>query len=106
MKWSKSLIEKLSIHFEGKMFFDQSQSSEIARKIYSTDASVYQVKPNAVAIPHSVKDIKRLVHFALDNKTSLIPRGAGTSLAGQVVGDGIAMEIGASMSKIILLNKK
>ncbi len=106
MKWSKSLIEKLSIHFEGKLFFDQSQSSEIARKIYSTDASVYQVKPNAVAIPHSARDIKRLVHFALDNKTSLIPRGAGTSLAGQVVGDGIAMEIGASMSKIILLNKK
>lgn len=106
MHWSKADIEKLSIHFEGKLFFDQSQSSEIARKIYSTDASVYQVKPKAVAIPNSSKDIKRLVHFALNQHTSLIPRGAGTSLAGQVVGDGISMEIGPAMSKIILLNKK
>jgi FAD/FMN-containing dehydrogenase/Fe-S oxidoreductase len=106
MHWSQADIEKLSIHFEGKLFFDQSQRSEIARKIYSTDASVYQVKPNAVAIPYSSKDIKRLVQFALDKNTNLIPRGAGTSLAGQVVGDGISMEIGPAMSKIILLNKK
>jgi len=106
MHWSKADIEKLSIHFEGKLYFDQSQSSEIARKIYSTDASVYQVKPKAVAIPNSSKDIKRLVHFALNLHTNLIPRGAGTSLAGQVVGDGISMEIGPEMSKIILLNKK
>ena len=106
MHWSKADIEKLSIHFEGQLFFDQSQRSEIARKIYSTDASVYQVKPNAVAIPKSPKDIKRLIHFALNHQTNLIPRGAGTSLAGQVVGDGISMEIGSAMSKIILLNKK
>ena len=51
MIWSNSELENLTIHFEGKLYLDQSQNSEIARKIYSTDASVYQVKPSAVAIP-------------------------------------------------------
>ncbi|WP_395618691.1 FAD-binding and (Fe-S)-binding domain-containing protein, partial [Aquirufa sp.] len=71
-----------------------------------TDASVYQVKPAAVAIPASSKDIKRLIQFAIQAKTGLIPRGAGTSLAGQVVGDGIVMEISAALGKVISLNKK
>lgn len=106
MIWSKSEIENLSIHFEGKLYFDQSQNAEIARKVYSTDASVYQVRPNAVAIPANYKDIKRLVLFAKKHKTSIIPRGAGTSLAGQVVGNGIVMEVSSNFSRILLLNKK
>jgi len=106
MVWSKSELENLTIHFEGKLYLDQTQDSEIARKIYSTDASVYQVKPIAVAIPANYKDIKRLIHFAKKHKTSIIPRGAGTSLAGQVVGNGIVMELASNLSKILLLNKK
>jgi hypothetical protein len=46
MIWSHSELENLTIHFEGKLYLDQSQNAEIARKIYSTDASVYQVKPS------------------------------------------------------------
>jgi FAD/FMN-containing dehydrogenase/Fe-S oxidoreductase len=106
MVWSKSEVENLTIHFEGTLYVDQSQKSEIARKIFSTDASVYQVKPSAVAIPANSKDIKRLLLFAKKHKTSIIPRGAGTSLAGQVVGDGIVMEVASNLSRIILLNKK
>lgn len=106
MVWSKSELENLKIHFEGKLYVDQSQDSEIARKIYATDASVYQVRPSAVAIPANSKDIKRLLQFAKKHKTSIIPRGAGTSLAGQVVGEGIVMEVASNLSRIILLNKK
>ncbi|MHA8052137.1 FAD-binding and (Fe-S)-binding domain-containing protein [Aquirufa sp. OSTEICH-129A] len=106
MAWSQREYHQLSAHFEGKLFFDASQSSQIARKIYATDASVYQVQPQAVAIPASQKDIKRLIQFAKNNKLGIIPRGAGTSLAGQVVGDGIVMEVSSAMSKIISLNKK
>lgn len=106
MAWSNREFHTLSAHFEGKLYFDTSQSSQIARKIYATDASVYQVQPQAVAIPSSSKDIKRLIQFAKNNKLGIIPRGAGTSLAGQVVGDGIVMEISSAMSKIISLNKK
>ncbi|MCZ2472249.1 FAD-binding protein [Aquirufa ecclesiirivi] len=106
MAWSQREYHLLSAHFEGKLYFDTSQSSQIARKIYATDASVYQVQPKAVAIPASSKDIKRLIQFARNNKLGIIPRGAGTSLAGQVVGEGIVMEVSSSMSKIISLNKK
>ncbi|MFD3407875.1 FAD-linked oxidase C-terminal domain-containing protein [Aquirufa sp. HETE-83D] len=106
MSWSNYEVRLLKDHFEGQLFFDESQSSQIAKRIYATDASVYQVKPAAVAIPATVKDIKRLIQFANQAKTGLIPRAAGTSLAGQVVGDGIVMEISAAMGKVISLNRK
>ena len=106
MAWNSTDLKNLELHFEGKLFFSDSLKSKIARKIYATDASVYQVQPKAVAIPQSHKDIKRLIHFAYKSKTGLIPRGAGTSLAGQVVGDGIVVEIASDLSKIISLNKK
>jgi len=106
MSWSTYEVRLLKDHFEGQLFFDESQKSQIAKRIYATDASVYQVKPAAVAIPASVKDIKRLIQFAVQAKTGLIPRGAGTSLAGQVVGDGIVMEISSALGKVISLNKK
>lgn len=106
MSWSNYEVRLLKDHFEGQLFFDESQSSQIAKRIYATDASVYEVKPAAVAIPASSKDIKRLILFAAQTKTSLIPRGAGTSLAGQVVGDGIVMEISSALGKVISLNKK
>ncbi|MFM1821498.1 MAG: hypothetical protein RLZZ402_1857 [Bacteroidota bacterium] len=106
MSWSNYEVRMLKDHFEGQLFFDESQSSQIAKRIYATDASVYQVKPAAVAIPASSKDIKRLIQFASQAKTGLIPRGAGTSLAGQVVGDGVVMEISSALSKVISLNRK
>jgi FAD/FMN-containing dehydrogenase/Fe-S oxidoreductase len=106
MSWSNYEVRLLKDHFEGQLFFDESQSTRIAKRIYATDASVYQVKPAAVAIPASSKDIKRLIQFAIQAKTGIIPRGAGTSLAGQVVGDGIVMEISAALGKVISLNKK
>ena len=106
MSWSTYEVRLLKDHFEGQLFFDESQSARIAKRIYATDASVYQVKPAAVAIPASSKDIKRLIQFAIQAKTGLIPRGAGTSLAGQVVGDGIVMEISSALGKVISLNKK
>jgi FAD/FMN-containing dehydrogenase len=106
MSWSKYEVRLLKDHFEGQLFFDESQSTKIAKRIYATDASVYQVEPAAVAIPATVKDIKRLIQFASQAKTGLIPRGAGTSLAGQVVGNGIVMEISSALGKVISLNRK
>lgn len=106
MPWSKHDAENLAIHFEGELFFKNNLQSDLTRKIYATDASVYEVKPLAVAKPASAKDIKRLIQFAEKHRTSIIPRGAGTSLAGQVVGEGIVMEVGAPLSKIVQLNKK
>ncbi len=74
------------------------------RRIYATDASAYREIPEAVAIPETEEDLKKLIRFATENKTSLIPRTAGTSLAGQVVGGGIVVDVSKHFTKIIEIN--
>ena len=76
------------------------------RILYATDASAYRELPLAVAMPHTVEDIKKLIRFAHDEKTSLIPRTAGTSLAGQVVGKGIVVDVSKHFTRILELNKE
>jgi len=90
--------------FEGTLYFDQSPQHEAERLLYATDASVYQEKPLAVAIPKTVEDLKRLVRFARQYTTSLIPRAAGTSLAGQVVGSGVVVDISKFFTTILEIN--
>jgi len=98
------MTQKL-LHFsdqlEGELFLD-----ETTRILYATDASAYREIPLAVAIPHSVRDLKKLILFARENQTSLIPRTAGTSLAGQVVGKGIIVDVSRNFTKIIEFNKE
>src|SRR6187402_3214228 len=85
----------------GEFFTD-----ETTRKLYATDASAYREIPLAVAIPKTEKDIEMLIRFANENKTSIIPRTAGTSLAGQVVGGGIVVDVSKNFNKIIEVNKE
>lgn len=79
---------------------------ETMRTLYATDASAYREMPLAVAIPADEKDIKTLIAFARANKTSLIPRTAGTSLAGQVVGNGIIVDVSRTFTKILEINEE
>jgi FAD/FMN-containing dehydrogenase/Fe-S oxidoreductase len=72
--------------------------------IYSTDASAYRESPIAVALPKTSQDILKLIQFANLHKITLIPRGAGTSLAGQVVGKGIVVDISRYMNRILEIN--
>ncbi len=90
------LLEK---ELEGELHLD-----EVRRRLYATDASAYRELPIAVAIPKSEDDIVKLVNFARENQMSLIPRTAGTSLAGQVVGSGIVVDISQNFDRIIELN--
>ncbi|MDH4090371.1 MAG: FAD-binding protein [Cyclobacteriaceae bacterium] len=89
----------LENELEGEFFRD-----ETTRRLYATDASAYREIPLAVAIPKNEKDIERLIRFANENRTSLIPRTAGTSLAGQVVGGGIVVDMSKHFDKIIEVN--
>ncbi len=84
---------------EGELFTD-----ETTRRLYATDASAYREIPIAVAFPRSGNDIVRLIKFASTYNTSLIPRTAGTSLAGQVVGGGIVADISKHFGKILEVN--
>jgi len=79
-------IATLADRLEGDLLAD-----DLTRTIYSTDASEYQERPLAVALPATEADIGELVRFAAEHRVGLIPRAAGTSLAGQVVGGGIVL---------------
>ena len=68
--------------------------------MYATDASSFQETPLAVAIPEDDDDIKSLILFAAESGVGLIPRTAGTSLAGQVVGSGIVVDVSKHFGRI------
>jgi FAD/FMN-containing dehydrogenase/Fe-S oxidoreductase len=92
-------LATLRNELEGELFTD-----ETTRRLYSTDASAYREMPLAVAIPQSEEDLVKLIRFASAHKTSLIPRTAGTSLAGQVVGAGIVVDVSKHFNKILSVN--
>lgn len=77
---------------------------ELMRQIYATDASAYQALPAAVAFPADVDDLRALIDFANNHGVGLIPRTAGTSLAGQVVGSGIVVDVSRSFTEILEIN--
>jgi FAD/FMN-containing dehydrogenase/Fe-S oxidoreductase len=93
-----SFLEK---EFEGEFYTD-----ETTRRLYATDASAYREVPVAVAVPKNEKDIERLIRFATENKTSIVPRTGGTSLAGQVVGGGIIVDVSKNFNRILEINAK
>ena len=78
--------------------------STLVKSLYATDASVYRELPYAVALPKTTADIKCLIEFAQSNALSIIPRAAGTSLAGQCVGDGIVVDVSKYMNAILEIN--
>src|SRR3954463_4030546 len=92
-------LKQLARELDGELYYDKRM-----RILYATDASAYREMPLAVAMPKNVSDIKKLIAFASAEKTSLIPRTAGTSLAGQVVGDGIVVDVSRNFTKILELN--
>lgn len=97
----KSLLNSLSEKIEGNILTD-----DISRTIYSTDASAYKETPMGVVLPKNIEDIRNIVLFARDNKVPVIPRTAGTSLAGQVVGSGLIVDVSKHMTSILEINKE
>ncbi|MGA8655235.1 MAG: FAD-linked oxidase C-terminal domain-containing protein [Chthoniobacterales bacterium] len=91
-----SEFQRLAAELEGEFHFDATM-----RTLYATDASVYREIPQAVAFPKTEGDICELVRFAREHGTSLIPRTAGTSLAGQVVGPGIVVDVSRHFTRIL-----
>ena len=71
--------------------------------IYSTDASIYQIVPQAVAFPKSDEDLQIIMEYAFANNIPITPRGGGTSLAGATVGSGIIVDFSMFMNKVLIL---
>ena len=94
-------IAALSEYIEGDVFTDETW-----RRLYATDASAYRELPQAVIRPKNEKDLKKIIVFANKNGTSVIPRTAGTSLAGQVVGNGIVVDVSKYMTEVLEINEQ
>ena len=96
-----SELPALAARLTGELHFDATM-----RALYATDASEYQELPVAVALPRTEADLRELITFANHHRIGLIPRTAGTSLAGQVVGSGIVVDVGRHLSRIVATDAK
>ena len=95
----KNQLKELNQHLEGQLY-----DSTLYKNLYATDASVYRELPLAVSFPKTIKDLQHLIRFATKHNTTLIPRTAGTSLAGQCVGSGIVVDVSRYFTKILHIN--
>ncbi len=93
-------LQELQGRLTGSLVYDN-----LHKALYATDASVYRKIPLAVAFPKDEKDLQLLIEFATQNKVTLIPRTAGTSLAGQCVGDGIVVDVSKHFTNIIAFDE-
>ena len=76
------------------------------RQLFATDGSVYKIYPEGVCFPKNKEDIIELIDFARENQIPLIPRAGGTSLAGQVVGNGLVVDVSKHFNQIIDFDPK
>ncbi len=89
-------------HIHGEEIYD----SKLMRTCYATDASIYKEMPMAVVKLKSEASLQKLVKLAFEEKFGLIPRGAGTSLAGQVVGAGVVIDFSCYQNKLLEFSKE
>lgn len=85
-----TVLRKLASRIKGQVLADRTH-----RVIYASDASNYREFPIGIAVPLDTEDLHAIVRFAAEEGIPLIPRGAGTSLGGQVVGGGLVVEMRA-----------
>lgn len=100
MSFTIKELEEFAASCEGEMRIDRA-----SRLMYATDASIYREEPAAVFYPAHTADLKKLLSFAAAHGVGIIPRAAGTSLAGQVVGSGIVADMSRHFGRILEINK-
>jgi FAD/FMN-containing dehydrogenase/Fe-S oxidoreductase len=93
------LERDLQQEVKGEVRFDA-----ISRMLYRTDASIYEIEPEGVVVPQDAEDIVRTVERAGHYGVPILPRGGGTSLAGQSVGRALHLDLSKYMNRIVELN--
>ena len=96
----KDFLTKLKRDVKGDVLVD-----DYSLGMYATDASIYQIKPIAVVLPVDAQDVKNAIAAAYANKITILPRGAGTSLAGQTVGESMILDFSKYMNRILEINE-
>src|SRR6516225_1519746 len=94
-----SLAHHLRKHLAGEVRFDAT-----SRRLYSTDASIYQMEPLGVVIPKNVEDIVATVQIAAEARVPITARGGGTSLSGQSIGPGLVVDCSKYLNAVLDLD--
>lgn len=92
-------VADLKASIEGEVLSD-----EVSLGLYSTDASLYQIKPIAVVTPKHEKDVIQAIKIAHDHKVTIVPRGGGTGLAGQTIGTSMILDFSKHINRILEIN--
>ncbi len=87
-----------------KNFTGDIRTDKATRILYSTDASIYQIEPMGVVIPRTQEELHAAVELAAKYKIPILPRGAGTSLAGQAIGEALILACSRWLDSIIEVN--
>ncbi len=91
----RELEASLKAKLTGEVRFDA-----FSRVLYSTDASNYEIEPVGVVIPRTVEDVARAVEIAAHYGIAVLPRGGGTSLAGQAVGCALVLDFSKNLNQL------
>ncbi len=94
-----AVAQHLRKHLQGEVRFDLA-----SRKLYSTDASIYQMEPLGVVIPRTPDDLAVCVQLAAEMEVPITARGGGTSLSGQSIGPGIVIDCSKYLNKVLDIN--
>ena len=92
-------IDALSSHVMGEI-----RTDPVSRVLYSTDASIYQIEPLGVFFPTNTEEISTFLEKANEYDVPLLPRGSGSSLAGQAIGPGFIIDCSRHLDRIIDIN--
>src|SRR5512143_52220 len=93
------LIAQLNRSLRGSLRTDRA-----SRILYSTDASIYQVEPLGVVIPRDQDDLQAVVELASQYRVPVLPRGSGSSLAGQAIGPALIVDCSRWLDRILEIN--
>ncbi|MDQ3887255.1 MAG: FAD-binding oxidoreductase, partial [Actinomycetota bacterium] len=91
-----ALVAALRARLDGEVADD-----DYTRHLFSRDASIYSITPQVVVYPHHTGDVTAAVALAAEHGVPVLPRGAGTSLAGQAVGEGIVLDFSRHLNRIL-----
>ncbi|MFF0725957.1 FAD-binding and (Fe-S)-binding domain-containing protein [Streptomyces sp. NPDC004134] len=95
----RELERDLRAGLEGEVRFD-----DYTRHVFSRDASMYAITPVGVVFPRHAEDVAAAVRVAAGHGVPLVPRGAGTSLAGQTVGPGLVLDLSRHLNRIVAID--
>ena len=84
----------------------QIRCDDLFLQIYSSDASLYEIKPLAVVRPNSLDDVVACVKYASENQLSIIPRGSGSNVIGASLGSGIVLDFSVGMRQILAVDRE